>query len=162
MSRVITSLQLIHHALRPHKTQQHGRPQRKSSDRRIPPSHPSLSLFLLSLSLSPFSSLSIPFCPPCLPSFSLSLSLSLYHYSAFSLSLSLYHYSTSLSLSLSASLPSLLSLCLSISFSALSSPLHWNFEGIQSHLARGGGVNRDGQACGEERRGAERRGEAVP
>src|SRR4029434_1869659 len=59
MSRVITSLQLIHHALRPHKTQQHGRPQRKSSDRRIPPSHPSLSLFLLSLSLSHPSLLSL-------------------------------------------------------------------------------------------------------
>src|SRR4029434_3393408 len=87
MSRVITSLQLIHHALRPHKTQQHGRPQRKSSDRRIPPSHPSLSLFLLSLSLSHPSLLSL--FHSVLPVFLLSLSLSLSHFSAFSRSLSL-------------------------------------------------------------------------
>src|SRR4029434_3393406 len=49
----------------------------------------SLSIPALSLSLSSFSSLSIPFCPPCLPSFSLSLSLSLLRLLSLSLSLSL-------------------------------------------------------------------------
>src|SRR4029434_476162 len=118
MSRVITSLQLIHHALRPHKTQQHGRPQRKSSDRRIPPSHPSLSLFLLSLSLSHPSLLSL--FHSVLSVFLLSLSLSLSLTTPPSLSLS--RCSLSLSLTLLSSLSSIL--CpLSLFFLSLSPSL---------------------------------------